>query len=415
MDPLNIDTLQARLAEMVMVNRTELESRYAMALRETLFTNRSDVTPGKLPAIAAKEVDAFLEFLVGSQFSPANHGAQLCREGLGKQTVLQLGRITRQFSLTHLPPETTPQAVNIIDAYQNEVLLGFFQSHEEIILAEQERIRGAQQLAIGRYTVEIKEVQSIAQKAIEANEFKSQFIARISHELRTPLGALMGIAEMLQQTVYGPLTDAQQDIIQRILNNAQTLKQVFSDFLDQSQIELGQLTLRQKPFSPKDLVKRVHSGYLALALQKGLSMSVEIDPKLPEILMGDEGRVEQILTNLVVNAIKFTNTGGVSIHTFMQENKHWALQVKDTGIGVSQENWDHIFEPFRQADETANRSYGGVGLGLSIVKQLANAMGGSITLESKIGQGSVFTVSLPFEPWVDRRVSDLTKTGQYER
>ena len=397
MDSPNIDALQESLAEVLKADRIELESRYKQVLRETLFTNRSDITPGKLPAIAANEADALYDFLVVPQFSGTNYGGKLCYEGFSEQTILQLGKITRQFFLTRLPPATIPQVVNIIDAYQNDVLLGFIRGREKLILAEQEHIRGALQIAISRYTVEIKEVEAMARKATEANEFKSQFIARMSHELRTPLGALLGMTEMLQQTVYGPLSKPQEDIVQRICNNALALRNVFSELLDHSHIESGQMLLKQQLFSPETLAKRVHSNYLSLALQKGLSMHVKVDPKLPEMIVGDEGRIEQILSNLVVNAIKFTKTGGVTILLHGEENSHWMLQVKDTGMGISPEDQSYIFEPFRQADESTSRSYGGVGLGLSIVRQLVDAMDGSVKLESKFGQGSVFTVLLPLK------------------
>lgn len=403
--PVQFDELAESFVGRVQANRADLISRYRQSLQKNIFTNRTEVRPRELGVIAEGEADALINNLLHPQLG-LEHGIKLCQMGLSEQTVLSLNHATRQFILTIFENNLISSALDLADVYQNAVIRGFIQGNEKLILAEQERIRGALEVAVSRYTVEIKEVQAMAQKAIESNEFKSHFIARISHELRTPLGALMGIAEMLQQTVYGPLSDAQQDIVQRILNNAQTLKQVFSDFLDQSQIESGQMSLRHKPFSPQDLVKKIHSNYLAMALQKGLSMSVDIDPKLPETLMGDEGRIEQILTNLVVNAIKFTTTGGVSIHTFVKENENWAIQVKDTGIGISQENWDHIFEPFRQVDETVNRNYGGVGLGLSIVQQLVKAMGGSITLESKVGQGSAFTVVIPFGTWTDRRVAN---------
>ncbi|RPJ22758.1 MAG: histidine kinase, partial [Chloroflexi bacterium] len=264
-----------------------------------------------------------------------------------------------------------------------------------IILEEQERIRGALQIAIGRYTVEIKEVQDIAKKANEANEFKSQFIARMSHELRTPLGALLGLAEMLQQNVYGVLTPPQLDIVQRIISNAEELKQVFTELLDQSQIEAGHLRLKERAFSPEALARKVNSNYLAMALQKGLSMHVETAPDLPTTLFGDEARIAQVLSNLVVNAIKFTKKGGVTIRVFKGDDSRWGMQVKDTGIGIGIENQAQIFEPFRQADEGTSRAYGGVGLGLAIVQQLVQAMNGSIQLESKPGQGSTFTVSLP--------------------
>ncbi len=121
---------------------------------------------------------------------------------------------------------------------------GFMQEREKLILSEQERIRGAMQIAIGRFTVEIKDIQEMAQRANEANEFKTRFIARVSHELRTPLGALLGMSEMLQQSVYGPLSPAQMDITQRIIENTRALERVFTELLDQSQLELGQLRLR---------------------------------------------------------------------------------------------------------------------------------------------------------------------------
>lgn len=217
----------------------------------------------------------------------------------------------------------------------------------------------------------------------------------MSYELRTPLGALLGLAEMLQQNVYGALTAPQLDIVQRIISNAEGLKQVFTELLDQSQIESGHLRLKERAFSPEALVRKVNANYLALALEKGLSMHVDVTSGLPKTLIGDETRIEQILSNLVVNAIKFTKKGGVTIRVFRGNDSHWAMQVKDTGIGIDAENQTQIFEPFRQADENTSRKYGGVGLGLAIVQQLVEAMQGSIRVESKPGQGSTFTVYLP--------------------
>jgi signal transduction histidine kinase len=274
------------------------------------------------------------------------------------------------------------------------VIQGFIQSFEKLILSEQERIRGALQVAVGTYTVEIKEVQELAQKASEANEFKIRFIARLSHELRTPLGALLGMSEMLQENVYGPISPAQMDIIQRIINNTHALERTFTELLDQSQIELGQLRLKEAEFSPKELVQEVYSNNLALALQKGLAMHVEVDSGLPNLIIGDKTRIEQILSNLVINAIKYTQTGSILIRAYKDEAAQWFLQVKDSGIGISKEDQATIFEPFRQADETMGRRYGGVGLGLAIVKQLVTIMNGSVSVESELGRGSTFTVAL---------------------
>jgi signal transduction histidine kinase len=282
------------------------------------------------------------------------------------------------------------------------VIQGFINGRVKIILVEQEQIRKAFEIAISRYTVEIKEVQTLAQKATEANEFKTRFIARVSHELRTPLGALMGMSEMLQENVYGPLTPAQQDITRRILNNTRVLEQVFTELLDQSKLESGQLHLKMGEFSPKVLAQTVHSNNLPLALQKGLVMHVEIDPTLPDVLIGDKARIEQILSNLVVNAIKYTQSGEIVIRAYVEAPAQWILQVKDSGIGISEEDQTYIFEPFRQVDETVGRRFGGVGLGLSIVQQLVKAMNGTVRVESTLGQGSTFTVILPL--LTDRKV-----------
>ncbi len=245
--------------------------------------------------------------------------------------------------------------------------------------------------------VKIEETRVLAQKATEANEFKSQLLARISHELRTPLGALMGMTEMLQQNVYGPLTPAQQDITHRIVNNSQALQHVFGELLDQSQIESGQLRLKEEEFSPQTLTQKVYLQSLPLAERKGLALQAEVLPDLPNKLMGDEARIEQSLSNLVVNAIKFTRTGEVSICVRKEGDTNWTLQVKDTGIGISEETLTHIFEPFRRVDESTRREFGGVGLGLAIVKQLVTAMNGSINVESEVGRGSIFTIVLPLK------------------
>jgi signal transduction histidine kinase len=404
MEDANIATtnaLRKQFSQTVEANRPDLVSRYNQSLRDTLFTNRSELRPSLLRGIALDEVDAFLNYLRLPGFSGLEHGLHLCQMGLGEQALLGLGQATRQFFANLLEPVLIAPALEIVDAYQNAVTQGFIQGREKIILVEQEQIRSAFQIAISRYTVEIKEVQILAQRATEANEFKTRFIARISHELRTPLGALLGMAEMLQADVYGPLSPAQRDITQRIVNNTHLLEQVFTELLDQSKMEAGQLHLRLSEFSPKVLAQAVHSNNLPLALQKGLSMHIEVDPALPDVLIGDKARIEQILSNLVVNAIKYTQSGDILIHVRREGNTEWVLQVKDTGIGISEEDQAYIFEPFRQVDETVGRKFGGVGLGLSIVKQLVEAMDGAVSVESKVGLGSTFTVILPLR--TDRR------------
>jgi len=388
------DELVAHLTREVNANRADLLGRYRRSLQGTLFTNRSAMHPRDLERIAAEEVDALIEALPHPMSSGPEHGTKLCQTGLSIQSVLSLNQATQRFILTIIESDMVALALDIVDIYQSAMIQGFIQSLEKLILSEQERIRGALQMAIGTYTVEIKEVQEMARKASEANEFKIRFIARVSHELRTPLGALLGMSEMLQENVYGPLSPAQMDITQRIINNTHALERTFTELLDQSQIELGQLRLKEAEFSPKELVQEVYSNNLALALQKGLAMHVEVDSALPDVIIGDKTRIEQILSNLVVNAIKYTQTGSILIRARKEGVAHWILQVKDSGIGISKEDQATIFEPFRQADETMGRRYGGVGLGLAIVQQLVTIMNGSVSVESELGRGSTFTVAL---------------------
>ncbi|KAA3658360.1 MAG: hypothetical protein DWQ04_25370 [Chloroflexi bacterium] len=243
----------------------------------------------------------------------------------------------------------------------------------------------------------VKEVEILANKAIEANEFKTQLIARVSHELRTPLGAIMGMSEMLQQEIYGPMPPAQKEVTERIVNNSQALEYVFAELLDQSQIDSGQLVLKKDFYSIRQIIETVHNNNLMKAQNKGLSIKVEIDPNLPTIMVGDARRIEQIVSNLAINAIKFTKSGHILISSCYVDNEHWALRVVDTGIGIPEDMKPHIFEPFRQADESIKREYGGVGLGLSIVKQLVTAMNGSMKIESTVGKGSSFTVVFPLQ------------------
>ena len=241
----------------------------------------------------------------------------------------------------------------------------------------------------------VEEVQMLAQQAIEASEFKTRMLARVSHELRTPLGALMGLAEMMDQDVYGSLTPSQYDIMRRIVFNSQALSVVVSELLDQSQIELGQLVLKEELFSPRELTLSVKYKCMPAAQLKNLSLRIDVDDDLPVALIGDNGRIEQILSNLVFNAIKFTDKGYVLIHVGAVGSEQWLLQVVDTGIGLNEDEQTYIFEPFRQVDGTIGREFGGVGLGLSIVAQLVDEMNGSITVTSQVGKGSTFTVVLP--------------------
>ncbi|HXF85570.1 MAG TPA: ATP-binding protein [Anaerolineales bacterium] len=229
----------------------------------------------------------------------------------------------------------------------------------------------------------------------EAEKLKSSFIAIVSHELRTPLNAILGYAEMFREAVYGPLNEKQTKMVERIIKNTQRLLALINDLLDQAQMEAGKLVIQMQPFKPAELLENLHNLMDKAASDKALKLTSEIDDSLPETLHGDIMRLQQILVNLVSNAIKFTDEGEVHVRLFHLNDYTWGIEVTDTGRGIPESEIPHIFETFRQVEGTATRTHGGIGLGLSIVKQLVNLMNGQIRVSSKLGKGTTFTVTLP--------------------
>lgn len=229
----------------------------------------------------------------------------------------------------------------------------------------------------------------------EVERLKSTFVAIVSHELRTPLNAILGYAEMFKETVYGPMNDKQTNMADRIMKNTERLLGLINDLLDQAQMEAGKLTIDLNPVKPHELLENVHGLLDKSASDKSLKLTSEIDDSLPETLIGDEGRLQQILVNLVTNAIKFTDKGEVSIRLFRSDYAKWGIEVNDTGRGIPKEELPHIFETFRQVEGTATRTKGGFGLGLSIVNQLVTLMNGNIEVTSEPESGTTFSITLP--------------------
>lgn len=238
----------------------------------------------------------------------------------------------------------------------------------------------------------------MADNALKANRAKSDLLAKVSHELRTPLTAIIGYTELVEEGVYGPLTEKQKQFLVKALGSAEHLKQMVGDLLDLARLEQGKETLDIQPFVLADLVDGVVSEMSVLAKEKALALDVAIAEDVPVILPGDAKRLRQILTNLVSNAIKFTEKGRVQVRLFCPNKTHWAMQVADTGTGISAAAQAHIFEPFHQAESASGSKQGGIGLGLALVKQFALLMGGDVSLESQLGFGSTFTVKLPLTP-----------------
>lgn len=231
----------------------------------------------------------------------------------------------------------------------------------------------------------------------ELDRMKSAFLSMTSHELRTPLNAILGYADMLLESVLGPLEDQQRMTVERMMANTKRMLSLVNNLLDQAQMEAGKLTLHFEPFDVRELVHNLESVATVLAAHKGLKFTCQIED-VPDTLLSDARRLDQILLNLVGNAIKFTRQGSVSVRIYQPDAAHWGIEVSDTGPGIPPEAHSYIFEPFRQVDDPITRENTGSGLGLSIVKQLTSLLHGEISLKSAVGQGSTFIIILPLDP-----------------
>jgi len=231
--------------------------------------------------------------------------------------------------------------------------------------------------------------------ALEMSRLKTELLANVSHDLRTPLNVILGYADMLLGGVHGSLTEGQVRSMGRILTNAKQLASVVNDLLDQAELEAGWLELRIASFNPAELVEEVVSILSDEARERGLALVIDVAASMPHDVVGDPQRTGQILMNLVINAIKFTDEGQVRIRLYGLDEETWAIEVSDTGRGIPPEAQGYIFDPFRQVDSSPTREQGGVGLGLSLVHHLVEMMGGQIRLDSTVGRGSTFTVILP--------------------
>ncbi|OAN62313.1 histidine kinase [Sphingomonas sp. TDK1] len=228
----------------------------------------------------------------------------------------------------------------------------------------------------------------------QASQYKSDFLANMSHELRTPLNSLLILAKLLGDNGPATLTAEQVKFARTIESSGNDLLTLINDILDLSKIEAGHVDIRPEPVSLVRLGTDLRQVFQPVAEQRGLDLEIVLDETMPKGIETDRMRLEQILKNLLSNALKFTEKGSVQLHV-RAVGERIAFAVRDTGIGISAEQQKMIFEAFHQADGTINRRYGGTGLGLSISRELARLLGGGITLESRAGEGSIFTLTLP--------------------
>lgn len=240
-----------------------------------------------------------------------------------------------------------------------------------------------------------EKAEYLRQEAEAAKEARGDFLANMSHELRTPMNGIIGLSDML---IDKGLRGEKQTMIEAVNSSARNLLILLNDILDFSKIEAGELTMENIPFDMRAVVKQIEFLQKPMASQKGLVMNSEIDANVPALLIGDPSRLQQILNNLISNALKFTEAGSVSLSVYGQEGQKGdfvtRIVVRDTGIGIAEDKQKTIFQKFQQADASTARKYGGTGLGLAITKDLVEMMGGTLEMDSKLGIGTTFTVTL---------------------
>lgn len=238
-------------------------------------------------------------------------------------------------------------------------------------------------------------------EAEEASAMKSQFLANVSHELRTPLNVILYYSTLLRDGVYGDLEEAPRDKLEKVTSNAQHLAELISEILDFSRIEAGKLQIVPEDVDLRELVEEVVAELEVLVDNSDVDVGVQVSPALPT-LHTDRGKVKQVLVNLLSNALKFTPEGSVRMEATMPDPGRVAIAVEDTGVGIPQEQQRTVFEPFGRSGSAAGASDTGSGLGLSICKRLAESLGGSLELDSTVGEGSTFTLRIPARVADDR-------------
>ena len=259
------------------------------------------------------------------------------------------------------------------------------------------------------FRLDITDLVRATEAAQEASRAKGEFLANMSHEIRTPLHAVIGLTHLLSDT---PLSLRQQQLLGKSQMASQSLLAIVNNVLDLAKIEAGEMPLEAEPFRLRELITEVEAVFLQQAEGKGVALEFRLDPALPASLLGDVLRLRQVVTNLVGNALKFTEQGSVTVHFerlpvpsgAAADDLRLGVRVVDTGVGIPAEVQERLFSPFSQADASTTRRFGGTGLGLSIVRRLVELMGGTVGLDSTPGQGSEFRFELPLRQAVDQGV-----------
>ena len=349
---------------------------WRVAFQRILFTYITTVAGMVYLAVAANTLESIsvYTFLIVVVTSTLMLGS-----GWGAAVAVVSGSVY-WYLYTQMPPVEGPIEIYLLKAGSLSVTMWLIYGGAAVFRAEMMRASSS--------------LRQERRRAMAASEAKSAFLANMSHEIRTPMNGIIGLAEALSNE---PLTPDQQRYADTIRSSGEILVTLINDILDFSKIEAGQLTIEKKPVDLTRLAGDITELLSRTAHEKGLALNKELPYDLP-VVMGDPTRLRQILINLVGNAVKFTEEGGVTLQTRFDETPDGVtvvFEVRDTGIGIPEDKQEEIFSPFAQAEESTTRRFGGTGLGLTITRRLVTMMGGDLTLRSVVGEGSIFTVSLP--------------------
>ncbi|QFU16063.1 hybrid sensor histidine kinase/response regulator [Microvirga thermotolerans] len=392
-----------------------------------------------LPVLFEQDVKAVIELASFSRFSETHQSfleqltesigivlntiaANMRTEGLLKQSQLLTAELqSQQEELRNTNDRLEQQAATL---RRSEELLR--QQQETLQRTNEELEDKARLLELQKQEVEAKNLEvSIAKTALEekaeqlslTSRYKSQFLANMSHELRTPLNSLLILSKLLTENTEGNLTEKQREFAKTIHAAGSDLLALINDILDLSKIESGTVSLEVSSVGFKDLADNMERTFRQIAEERELDFHIEIDPALPATVRTDSKRLQQVLRNLLSNAFKFTEKGGVTLRigtaqgSPLRAGSEWiAISVIDTGIGIPEDKQRIIFEAFQQADGTTSRKYGGTGLGLAISREIARLLGGEIVVSSAPGRGATFTLFLPQEPPANHGTAETAST-----
>lgn len=396
-----------------------LQSRTLMHVRDVpagylpVSSSSGQAAPSELVILPIRLSGVTLAVVELGLFTPLGEEGREFLDRADEQLAQAVRGALDRSRLEALLDETQRQAEEL-QAQQEELRVNNEELEQQSsALQESQRLMQTQQVALEESNAQLEEqtqeleyqkeqllrtqdtLQAQADQLTRASQYKSEFLANMSHELRTPLNSSLILSKLLADNKNGNLTPEQVRYAQTIQSAGNDLLALINDILDLAKIEAGQTSVEIDDVSLARLAREVVDPLRPLAEEKGLALHMKIEPGVPESIATDAQRLSQILKNLLFNALKFTERGEVSLRIYRGSAEQVCLAVNDTGIGIAPDQQEEMFEAFRQADGSMHRKYGGTGLGLSISRKLAGVLGGTLSVQSALGQGSTFTLTLP--------------------